>query len=216
MAGLTRGKIAVVISVVVALLFVMLYVNFINPLQKERKQLSATLENKQAELQRLTERLAAVGQVTDKEKIQLAQVRHQIPEQPYPELLIRDIRMLEVISGLRVTNYMFLQGQAAQVTGENDILSKAVPLQYTTNVTGEYNQLYRFLEELQTGPRLMQVNSITFNSEASVPVTVHRDKQELSANVTLTAYYVPDLKAWFKKPLPIDTQALGQRAHPLQ
>jgi hypothetical protein len=228
--------------VLVVLVPYVLYLNFVSPAMKDRDSKQSSLDGKKKEIASLQQQIGKSNQATPAELVKLSQTRRAVPEEPYVEGLIRDMRMLETVSGLKFeAGYSF--DTSAQTAGNTQAaggapaattntaaagtapasgaapadpsLSLASPIGINQTVKGTYKQIYRLLEEIQTSQRYMQVNRINFTSQVAPPVRVNQTKQELTCSLSLTAYYSTGLKRYFKDSIPVDANPVEGRANPL-
>ncbi|WP_438448159.1 type 4a pilus biogenesis protein PilO [Gorillibacterium sp. sgz5001074] len=223
MSILSNRKNLLFISIVLLLIPVVLYLNFLSPVLKERDSQRSTLNQKKHELASLQQQMTQSREATPPEAVKLAQLRRAIPEEPNVEGLIRDMRMLETVSGVKFeVGYSFDTASAqsdpnAPKTGQSADKSVllASPIQINQTVKGDYKQIYRLLEEIQSTQRLIQVDKVTFNTTISPPVKLNAAKQELNSSLSMTAYYASGLKRYFKNPIPIDASAVEGRSNPI-
>ncbi|HEY8528342.1 MAG TPA: hypothetical protein VIL22_01520 [Paenibacillaceae bacterium] len=108
---LQETKIAAFAVVLILLLLGAAYVYLVQPAQEEKAALSRQLDERRKVL------AALEGRETPKEDpaavVRLAQVRRQIPDLPYPELLLRELRMLELVADVKMRYYSIqIGGQA--------------------------------------------------------------------------------------------------------
>ncbi len=232
MASISRSKVQGFILIVVILILGVMYLNFVMPKLAERDQKQVQLAEKEQQLQQLKMQLAAVGQINAKDATAIADVRRAIPEEPNVELLLRHLRMLEVVSGLPMSTYSFNFGQAktekasagkkpAENNAEaNDAAQAAlaalvVPVEMNFSVKGSYDKISRLISEIQTSERLMEVDNLTFTQTVAPPVQVHRSNQAVEASFKLVSYYAPGMKVYFKTPIPVDAETPLGRSNPL-
>lgn len=196
--------------VVVALLAAVVYVWWIMPLKERQAELAARLEQKRKEWQLLTDRPNASDQTAGKFRVELERVREAVPEEPYRDRLVQDLRMLESVTRLEFSDYNFQTvstGSGSQSDSrQNDqsaANSPAVPIQLKTSVKGDWSQIQRLLEEIQTLRRLVRIDRIELQADAAPPVKLNADKRVYVCQLTLDAYYAPGLKTYFPDPMPI-------------
>lgn len=198
--------------VIIALLAAGVYVWWIMPLQERRSDLKAQLEQKRKEFQLLTDRPNTAQQSADRVRVELARVREAVPEEPYRDRLVQDLRMLESVTRLQFSDYNFQPvstgsgSSASQTNGqENGRQSTALAvaqLQLKTSVKGEWAKIRRLLEEVQTMRRLVRIDRVELQADAAPPVKLNADKRSYTCQLTLSAYYAPDLKTYFPDPMP--------------
>ncbi|WP_436237056.1 hypothetical protein [Paenibacillus sp. LjRoot153] len=223
----------IIVAFILALALVMVYINFISPLQSEKETKTSLLIQKKQELDALNKRAAGGGAVGAAEQVSLSRTRVRVPESPDVEGLIREVRMLEVITKMPVASYNFEIGKAADVTlkapvspsaangsttpapAAQSMLSLAIPIKLNTTAKGDYQQIHRFLDELQTTNRLMQVDKLTFAVKGGAPVKLNALKREITVNVSLVSYYAPGLQKFFKNPLPVPYTKPAGKSNPV-
>lgn len=219
MGILSSKRNQIIASVVLALVLVMVYINFIAPLKSERESKERLLTQKRKELETLNKRSEGVSALAGAEQVNLSKTRSRIPDVPDIEGLIRDVRMLEVVSKMPLASYNFEIGKAAEQPGQSQaqpakagdpataaqaaLQTLAIPIKLNTTARGDYQQIHRFLEELETSQRLLQVDKLSFAVKAAPPVKLNAAKREVTVNVSLVSYYAPGLQKFFKTPLPV-------------
>ncbi|MDR6549542.1 hypothetical protein [Paenibacillus qinlingensis] len=231
MLNSTRNQ--VIVAVILALALVMVYMNFVSPLQSEKESKAKLLVQKKQELDSLNKRAAGGSAVGAAEQISLSKARSRVPEVPDVEGLIREVRMLEVITKMSLASYNFEIGKAADPVAAPAssaqpangsatpaataavMPSLAIPVKLNTTVKGDYQQIRRFLSELQTANRLMQVDKLTFAVKGAAPVKLNASKREITVNISLVSYYAPGLQKFFKAPLPVPYNKPAGKTNPL-
>jgi hypothetical protein len=226
MSMLSSKRNQIIVAFILTLALVMVYINFISPLQSEKEMKASLLIQKKQELDALNKRTAGGGAVGAAEQVNLSKTRVRVPESPDVEGLIREVRMLEVITKMPVASYNFEIGKVAEMTikapastpqsstsptnassatapAAQTSLSLAIPIKLNTTAKGDYAQIHRFLDELQTTNRLMQVDKLTFAVKSGAPVKLNALKREITVNVSLVSYYAPGLQKFFKNPLQV-------------
>jgi Tfp pilus assembly protein PilO len=202
-------------ALLTVLVLVLVYVNLISPARQERAAKEKLLAQRQAELEALKKRTAGAQALGAEEQVNLSRVRGQIPEVPDLEGLIRNVRMLETVSRMQLANYNFeigsvpSQASSAKPGGSEAGSAAAgptlaVPIRLNTTAKGDYEQIHRFLEEVQTSQRLIQVDKMTFAVKSAPPVKLNAAKREMTFTVSLVSYYAPGMQKFFKTPLPVD------------
>jgi hypothetical protein len=222
MSMLSSTRNQIIVAIILALALVMMYINFVSPLQSEKESKAHLLIQKKQELDVLNKRASGGSAIGAAEQVSLSKTRISVPEEPDIEGLIREIRMLEVITKMSLANYNFEIGKAADLAIKAPVStpapakgtttatsvapqtpSLAIPIKLNTTAKGDYQQIHRFLDELQTTNRLMQVDKLTFAVKGGAPVKLNALKREITVNVSLVSYYAPGLQKFFKAPLPV-------------
>jgi Tfp pilus assembly protein PilO len=194
-----------------ALIMVVVYLYFVAPAEQKRDDIlhdfalaKGTVNGMQSTISTKADR--GTG---SKLLIELAKLRVQIPEEANVDSLLRDFRMLETVTKLRMTSYS-LESSAAQkistADSKADDMAKSlyVPIHLDTTVKGTYEQIYRLLQEIQTMPRLMTVEKLTLISPTSSKVKLNEPNREITCNLTLSAYYAPSLQNLIKTVSPLE------------
>jgi hypothetical protein len=238
MSMLSSKRNQIIVAFILALALVMVYINFISPLQSEKEMKASLLIQKKQELDALNKRTAGGGAVGAAEQVSLSKTRVRVPESPDVEGLIREVRMLEVITKMPVASYNFEIGKVAEMTikapasspqsstsstnastatapAAQTSLSLAIPIKLNTTAKGDYAQIHRFLDELQTANRLMQVDKLTFAVKGGAPVKLNALKREITVNVSLVSYYAPGLQKFFKNPLQVPYTKPAGKTNPV-
>lgn len=232
MSILSNKRNQMIAGVVLALVLVMVYLNFVAPLKTEQADKQRLLVQKQKELEALKKRTDGGGTLGAEEQVSLSRTRSRIPEVPDVEGLLRDVRMLEVVSKMPLASYNFEIGKAQEQSGQGGAQANAaktgeagtatlaaqslvIPIKLNTTAKGDYGQIHRFLDELQTSQRLMQVEKLSFTAKATAPVKVNAPKKEITVNVTLVSYYAPGLQKFFKTPVPVNYSKPEGKLNPI-
>ncbi|OCT14147.1 hypothetical protein A8709_25210 [Paenibacillus pectinilyticus] len=229
----------IIVAVILALALVMVYINFVSPLQNEKESKAKLLTQKKQELDALNKRATGGSALGAEEQVSLSKTRSRVPEVPDVEGLIRNVRMLEVITKMPLASYNFEIGKAADLVTpvasstpqtspapasgsatattatQPAAPSLAIPIKLNTTAKGDYAQIHRFLEELQTTNRLMQVDKLTFAVKSGAPVKLNALKREITVNVSLVSYYAPGLQKFFSAPLPVSYTKPSGKSNPL-
>ncbi|WP_405459401.1 hypothetical protein [Paenibacillus sp. HJGM_3] len=232
MSILSSKRNQIIAAVVLALVLVLAYLNFVAPLKTEQADKERLLVQKQKELEALKKRTDGGGTLGAEEQVSLSRTRSRIPEVPDVEGLLRDVRMLEVVSKMPLASYNFEIGKAQEQSGQGGAQANAaktgeagtatlaaqslvIPIKLNTTAKGDYGQIHRFLEELQSSQRLMQVEKLSFTAKATAPVKVNAPKKEITVNVTLVSYYAPGLQKFFKTPVPVNYSKPEGKLNPI-
>ncbi|KRE93063.1 hypothetical protein ASG89_06000 [Paenibacillus sp. Soil766] len=238
MSMLSSTRNQIIAAIILTLALVMMYINFIAPLQSDKATKAHLLVQKKKELDDLNKRASGGSAIGPAEQVGLAQTRIRVPEVPDVEGLIRDIRMLEVITKMSLASYNFEIGKVADpvitasavspqsspapangnttpAPAAPSMPSLAIPIKLNTTAKGDYQQIHRYLEELQTTNRLMQVDKLTFAVKGGAPVKLNALKREITVNVSLVSYYAPGLQKFFKEPLPVPYSKPAGKSNPV-
>lgn len=206
----------------VPLVLVMVYINLVSPTKEKQAAAEEDLHKKQQELQMIKTKLEGSAGLAGKERVQLDRVRGIIPEAPYVESLLRDFRMLEVVSGLRMESYNIQVADAAAPAATGAGAEQppawsmlALPIKMTTVVKGDYPQIHRMLGELKTTGRMIQVESVSFSASTAFPVKLNTPKQEITSTITFVAYYAPGLSKFYPHAVPTDYAKPPGRTNPI-
>lgn len=212
------------------------YYFFTIPLHKETLQLEQTLTQERTLLTKLQE-----ASTVKKEKKSVnfpPEYQMAIPEAPYLEQVMLDMTRLETISGAQMEGIgLSDQEQDKNKSGDNSsAANKEITFQpigeskgeqapfhgvrgvsITTKVKGSYEQVYRFFTELFSLPRVIRVESAKLsggNGNFIYFQPPYDEQKQISVEVTLTAYYVPALKPFFKHELPVIVPPPDNRTNP--
>jgi len=98
------------ISAVFLLLLAAAYVYLIQPLQVKVSSSERKLVNDEQQFTALQAKLTKTAEISDADRIKLDIVRRQVPEQPYAETIVRDLRRLEVVSHTQLQQYDIVMG----------------------------------------------------------------------------------------------------------
>jgi Tfp pilus assembly protein PilO len=222
MSLMSKSRVHWFVLLLIPLVMVMVYMYAVKPVREDRSAMQQELEKKQKELHTLQAKLEGGASFGGKDKVLLDQVRVSLPEAPYVEELIRDFRMLEVVSGLKMESYNILIADAVAAgtvsAGQTQppawsMLAK--PIKMSTSVKGSYPQIYRLLSELKTSKRIIQVESINFTAPTSYPVKLNSPTKEITSTITFVAYYAPGLSRFYQQSVPTDYTNPPGRFNPI-
>lgn len=207
----TKSKWQWFLLLVIPLLLIVGYVYAVKPVKEEQAEAQKELQSKRKELQTLQNKLEGNQSFGGKDRVLLDQLRAGVPEAPSVEELIRDFRMLESVSGLKMDSYNIQVSNAVAAGSSNAGQPQqpawstlALPVKMTATVKGGYPQMYRLLSELKTSKRIIHVESIQFSAPISYPVKLNAPNPEISSTITFVAYYAPGLSQFYKQPIPTD------------
>lgn len=237
MSMLSSTRNQIIVSVILTLALAMIFINFVKPLQSEKVSKAHLLIQKKQELETLNKRTSGGNTLAAADQVNLSKTRRSVPEVPDLEGLIREVRMLEVITKMPLASYNFEIGKVSAPakpaavtpapqstsspvdsntpTAVPAVPSLAIPIKLNTTAKGDYQQIHRFLDELQTTNRLMQVDKLTFAVKGGAPVKLNALKREITVNVSLVSYYAPGLQKFFKAPLPVTFTKPAGKTNPL-
>ncbi|NGQ94315.1 type 4a pilus biogenesis protein PilO [Brevibacillus sp. SYP-B805] len=212
------------------------YYVFIHPLAGEQEKLQEDLKRERqfvTALQKASQEKKTNGEIRFPPDFQ-----YRIPEAPYLEQLMLDMTRVETISGVEMDGIGLSDGgrqeeggaqqqqeQEIQFTpiggapqGQNGAIPGLKRVSITTKIKGNYEQIHRFFAEVLSLPRLIRVEQVKLSAGGKddfIFLNPQEDKRkELSAEVTLSAYYAPKLKQYFPQPLPIITPQPAHRSNP--
>jgi hypothetical protein len=227
-------KMLIYLSVIFLLLLVVLYIYLVQPVRAKAIEMEQNLVTKRLEYKALQAKTGKIAVTPDLDWIKLEAVRRQVPEQPYVETIVRDLRRLEVVSRTQLKQYHIEVGTAAGKTetsktetskGEtNTQVSKTaayeklnenvLSIQIETSFVGTYEQIYQLFADLESLDRLIQVDKLSFNLKQGPLVQINAPGEPIISNLTLRAYYSPTLQALLKKTNDIDYTNSNGRTNP--
>ncbi|NHN29577.1 hypothetical protein [Paenibacillus agricola] len=232
MGVIRHKKMLCYVIVVFVLLLVAGYAYLIQPIGLRTLETERSLANKQKLAAALQSQMGKVAETPDSDRVKLEVVRRQIPEQPFMETIVRDLRRLEVVSGTQLKQYNIEVGTTGLVdtsiqktkaavkdksaedkTNEKPHLN-VTPIQIETSFIGTYNQIYQLFAEMESLDRLIQVDKMSFHLKQGPLVQINAPGQLIICNLTLAAYYSPALQALLKKPNDIDYTNSSGRTNP--
>ncbi|XID92587.1 hypothetical protein ACF3MZ_29725 [Paenibacillaceae bacterium WGS1546] len=240
MSVLNQNKPFAFVAVFLVLLFGALFVYVVQPLREDRVAAEEQLSRKRTVLNALQQRAANEARNESGIYVKLDQVRRQIPEEPYEELLLRDLRLLETTSGIQMKSLAFQTAEQpissnktenrtddqAEQTGESEIRSfrslassSYAPYLYETTVAtefdGSYSRVRGLLEEAETMNRLWHVRNMTIKEKdpwKAVGIG-HRDRA-VTVKISFVVYSAPALLDFYKSPLEIDYRPPADQTMP--
>ncbi len=145
------------------------------------------------------------------DEFSLATIRKFIPERPDVEHILRDLKSLELFSGITFSNYNVSSADSGTQQQENPESktklnnNAVVPLEVSFTFRGQRAQLTSMLSELEHIERIYTVTRLNLTTDSNVPVSLLNSKELVNGSMTLTTYYVPGLQKHFKEPRPLDT-----------
>ena len=97
---------------------------------------------------------------------------------------------------------------------QREVSSLVSTIDFTTSVEGEYSQIYRLLEEIETEQRLMIIQNLNLEWPTELEIHSNQPDSEMKASIALKTLYAPDLAHLFERPLPTDYEAPGGHKNP--
>ncbi|WP_167859309.1 type 4a pilus biogenesis protein PilO [Paenibacillus cymbidii] len=187
MEGVAGKKMPIYGAVLFVLLLAALYVYFIQPLNARANELERQLAAKKQEFAAYQAKSNPLAQRSDADVVKLEAMRKEVPEQAYTEAILRDLRRLEVVSGVQMKMYDIVPGTAAVQGG-------AMPIKINTSFTGNYAQISSLVKEMESLDRLMQVDSMSLRLTQGPLVQINSPGEPITSNMTFIAYYSPALR----------------------
>lgn len=179
----------------VLILFLILFAFYMLGVQPTNKEISAQsseisqLEKEAEMLQTKINELKGSGTEGDSEQKELL---GELPKGDDSEGLILDLQEVSTSSQARLKDLSFVLDEAnpiQQMTGSAEVLFPAVKqIKMTAVVEGTYSGIRQWMDELQTLPRIVNVDSFNFQ-QSSEERTKDNTESILTANVAFTAYY---------------------------
>jgi hypothetical protein len=215
MDSVGKGKLTLFFVILAVLLSLLIYMYLSRPVMEEARQMADRLSAAQERLKELSELAGDANASADRERFQYALARNRTPERPYEDLILRDLRLLETASGLRLDAYhVERSAERLGVSGESVAPSENGQfhaININANVSGTYGQLFRWLIEVETMNRLYHVEQLTFQSPPKAFVTVGERESPVAASILMRTYYSPALQSVFAEPLERDHFPAGGR-----
>lgn len=88
-------------------------------------------------------------------------------------------------------------------------------VEITLSMKAQYEELYRFLTEVQDLSRYLRVDEISVTSDEKDEFTVSAD-DKMTATVKLTSYYAPEFRQLVGKPPAVDVDAPSGKGNPFE
>lgn len=88
-------------------------------------------------------------------------------------------------------------------------------VEITLSIKAQYEELYRFLTEVQDLSRYLRVDEISVTSDEKDEFTVSAD-DKMTATVKLTSYYAPEFRQLVGKPPAVDVDAPSGKGNPFE
>jgi Tfp pilus assembly protein PilO len=228
MGDMKQRKTQVYLMIIFFLLLAVIYVYLVHPITKKTADLELKISNDQQLYASLQAKAAKIAQIPDQDRIQLEVVRKRVPELPYTETILRDLRRLEVVSNAQLKQYNITLGTTSaqdpnsttsktegdNKTANNSVNGNIIPIKIETSFIGTYEQINSLFGELESLDRLIQVDKMTFNFKPGPLVQINNPQEPIISNLSLIAYYSPTLQALLKQPYSIDYTNPNGRTNP--
>lgn len=229
MSLLSNIKFFIFVLVLILLIPVLLYIYLTLPVLNESKSLAVELDQKKQEYAELTKETEVEDADDPFDVIQLSQVRAQIPEQPYIDRMIRDLRRLEVVGGVETSTFDIEISEVplhAQKDGLPDTLTISDhasalvnEVKLTAQVEGTYAQIQRVLEEVETMDRITHVERMMIrvrtDYEPSFHISINLADKILQSTITLVSYFAPGLEQFYDTPIEAEYDPPRKRSTPI-
>ncbi|MFC5531228.1 hypothetical protein [Cohnella yongneupensis] len=191
-----KGQIYAII--VFLLLLIVAYIYLVQPLRKDIDDAKQELAGTNQEIDALEKAQETQAKLSGSDRIALDIARRAVPEAPYEDNVIRDMRRLEVVSGMNMKQYNISAGAPASAAADNDANSDAAAsivqtVKIETSFVGEYGQIDALFKELESLDRVYRVNKLSFNRTEGKFVQLNATHELIVANVALEAYFSPTL-----------------------
>ncbi|ANF95744.1 type 4a pilus biogenesis protein PilO [Paenibacillus bovis] len=186
MEQLTKSRPAILL--VLALLFLILlavYMLGVRPLSERTEQYDQNISQMQQEYDLLHQKLIELkGHAADQAVLDQA-----VPMQDQSEQLLLSLQQIGQKSNARLTDVAFaLKGsetEQAAATNTQQLSINAGQIQMSAQVEGSYTEIKNWLNELQKLPRLINVDSFSFDE----PYNPGKAAAPITAKIVFTAYY---------------------------
>lgn len=175
------------------ILFLLLFAFFMLGLQPASRE----IKDQEAELSQLNEQNNLLQSTLDEKKNDTSQVAEeaallaQLPKGDNSEQLILDLRSIGSANGTKLRDVSFsvsdqnpIQGMTGSSTEEYPTVKQ---INMTAVVEGDYSGISGWLLSLQSLPRIVNVDSLTFQGSDSG--SVQGSSGIITANVSFTAYF---------------------------
>lgn len=198
----------------------LLHVYVAKPAMDEAERAERLLEQRRAELGAQAEDVRRAEDAEPLMAYRLAQVRARVPEEPYPERILRDVELWQTAAGVTVRWVQIGPDDGASDAGglgplPDDIGAWFTPVRVTIALQGRYGQVERLLRELETMDRLYQVDRMALSAaEPAQRVAVHLADRLLDGELSVLTYYAPVLLEHDGRSPEIESLPPGERLHP--
>ena len=179
----------------VLILFLMLFAFYMLGVQPTNKEVS--LQNAEIEqLEKVTDILQTkINELKDNSTSidsQQQELLAALPKGEDSEGLIDALQSVGTLTHTRLKDISFVLDEAnpiQQMTGAQEMLFPTVKqIKMTAVVEGTYTSIREWMNELQTLPRIVNVDSFNFQRSYEAPAA-GRPESILTANISFTAYY---------------------------
>jgi hypothetical protein len=177
----------------------LLYVYLAKPALEDAQRAEHLLEQRRAEFSAGAEQAMRAGDGEPELIYRLSSMRTKVPEQPYPERILRDMELLETAAGVTVRWVQIGLEADGSAAGELELLPGDIgiwftPVRVTVAFAGRYGQVERLLDEIESMNRLYHVDQMTLTAVETGPVvTVHDADRLLECQFSFLTYYAPSL-----------------------
>lgn len=154
------------------------------PLYKEARGTMADIASKTA---KLSERQSFLRTV-DAKKAELAtqamrerEVNVVLPVGDNLEDMLRVVDRAAQTSGITVSSIenssagLRVSVKAKKARGEANVEDSVVPLGFFTKISGSYEQIRNFIQEIQKSPRLVDITRLSFRKDEKLPGVINAD-----------------------------------------
>lgn len=225
MGSLMSKKVVVFLAIVLLLIMALIYVYFVSPTRQELVERKDELARKIELMESLQSKLNEGLAMSDEDRIRLDAVRRQVPEMPYAELLLRDLRRLEVASHMQFYQYDIDAGMPKVTAVANASASSSstlvpdnakdlVPITIQTSFMGKYADIYQLFRELESLDRIILVNSLKLNAGDQLSIDINNSNTLITGNLSLLAYYSPGMKALVGPAYEVEYEKPASRKNP--
>lgn len=176
--------------------------------------------NKQAEQLLSSERevlIALEDQVESKpvgEKISISDLQQKVSVEPLTDLILLQVEQAELISETLALSIAFTEGPLELVQPVEGVENIQEVLTTVEIEAADYGSILRFIREIEAMDRIMIIDSIDFGANPEVTQAVE-EESTLTASLTFSAFYRPDLIALQDTMPKIDAPAPAGKSNPL-
>ena len=177
----------------------LLYVYAVHPALEEAERAELLLQQRRAEFSAGAEQALLAGDGGPELAYRLSALRTRVPEQPYPDRILRDMELLETAAGVTVRWVQIGLEEDGGASADLERLSGDIgvwftPVRVTVSLAARYGQVERMLEEIETMNRLYHVDQMTITAGEPGPlVAVHDGDRLLECQFSFLTYYAPSL-----------------------
>lgn len=186
MERLTKSRPALLLGLsLLFLIMLAVYMLGVRPLSERSAQYEQNIAQMQEETTLLQQKVIELKSNSASQ----GTVEQAVPSTDQSEQLLLSLQQVAQKSNARLTNISFATKNAAtETTTSPDAQSLKIPggqLQMSAQIEGGYTEIKNWLRELQKLPRLITVDSFSFDE----PYKVSKATPFLTAKVVFTAYY---------------------------